>query len=146
MLNALRQFRRPKRRAEDGCDNIHGQIGSGLTVEGELRSDGNYLVYGIVAGKGEIDGAVIIAEGGRWRGDLTARYVRILGAVEGNVFAAEKIELGPRSYVSGDLASPVIAIAEGAAYSGAITRPRRTQITHYRERRGNEVEGGSLPA
>jgi len=38
--------------------------------------------------------------------------------------------------VTGNLSGPVVAIAEGALYEGAISRPRKTQVTRYNERRG----------
>ncbi|MCK7576681.1 MAG: hypothetical protein MZV65_12835 [Chromatiales bacterium] len=40
--------------------------------------------------------------------------------------------------VTGNLASPVIAIAEGAVYEGTISRPRNTVVTHHPERRGGD--------
>jgi cytoskeletal protein CcmA (bactofilin family) len=49
--------------------------------------------------------------------------------------ARAKIDLAPTAVVTGNLTGPVVAIAEGALYEGAISWPRKTQVTRYSERR-----------
>ncbi len=112
------------------------QIGTGTHFQGELHGAGGYLIHGEVIGDGSFEGAVELAAGACWKGDLTADYVRIAGKVEGNVVARVKIELAPTAVVTGDLSAMLIAMAEGSEYQGTINRPRKTQVTRYRERRG----------
>ena len=81
--------------------------------------------------------AVVLAAGAFWKGQLVADYVKVAGKIEGDVTARTKLELEATAVVTGDLASPVIAIAEGAVYEGTIRRPRSTQVTRYVERRGS---------
>jgi cytoskeletal protein CcmA (bactofilin family) len=124
-----------RRRSTDRNETPTTCIASGLRFEGTIEGEGNYLVQGEIVGNGDISGVVTLAAGATWRGELAADLVRIAGTVEGNVTAATKIELAPTAVVTGDLSSPVIAIAEGAVYEGAISRPRRTQVTRFTERR-----------
>jgi cytoskeletal protein CcmA (bactofilin family) len=112
------------------------RIGAGLLFQGELRGAGNYLVQGEVVGDGEVEGVVALDAGAYWRGRVTADYVQIAGKVDGDIVARSKIELRETAVVTGDLSAPLIAIAEGAVYQGTINRPRKTQVTRYRERRG----------
>ena len=112
------------------------QIGIGTLLQGELNGKGSYHIQGEVVGDGYIEGAVVLAAGAYWKGNVTADYVQIAGKVEGNVAARSKIELTAAAVVTGDLSAPVVAMAEGALYEGAISRPRKTQVTRYNERRG----------
>lgn len=134
--------RQPRRRSTDKLSVFSTQIGIGTFFQGVLRGSGNYLIQGEVVGEGDIEGNMELAAGAYWKGDLTADYVRIAGKVEGNVVARSKIELAPTAVVTGDLSAQLIAIAEGAQYQGTINRPRKTQVTRYRERRG---QGGLNP-
>lgn len=137
--------RRPqRRRSVDQLDTFTSHIGIGTLLEGQIEGEGNYLVEGEVAGDGDIVGVLVLAAGAYWMGDVTADYVRVAGKVDGNVTARSKIDLAPTAVVTGNLTSPVIAIAEGAVYEGTISRPRKTQVTRYAERRGNGES--SLPA
>jgi cytoskeletal protein CcmA (bactofilin family) len=132
----LESRRQKRRRSADQLAVFSSQIGSGLLFQGELRGAGNYLVQGEVVGNGEVEGVLAIGAGACWKGKLTADYIQIAGRFEGDIVARSKVELGPTAVVTGDLSAPLIAIAEGAVYQGNINRPRKTQVTRYRERRG----------
>jgi cytoskeletal protein CcmA (bactofilin family) len=135
----LEQRRKPRRRSTDQLTVFSNQIGIGTLFQGELRGKGSYRIQGEVVGDGDIEGAVVLAAGAYWKGNVMADYVRIAGKVEGHVVARTKIELAPTAVVTGDLSAPVVAIAEGAQYEGAISRPRKTQVTRYNERRNPDT-------
>lgn len=129
--------RPPRRRSTDQVVGFTDRIGVGILVDGSIAGRGNYHVQGEVVGRGEIDGAVVLAAGAYWKGELAADYVKVGGRIEGDVIARIKLELEATAVVTGNLASPVIAIAEGAVYEGTISRPRKTRVTRHAERRAN---------
>jgi cytoskeletal protein CcmA (bactofilin family) len=53
-------------------------------------------------------------------GRITAATVIVHGTVDGPVTATEKIDVRDGGRIDGDLASPRIAIAEGAQFRGAV--------------------------
>jgi len=128
--------RRERRRSEDSQPAMTDCIGIGTHFHGSLAGSGGYLVQGEVVGDGEIEGLVVLAAGSWWKGDILADIVQVAGKVEGNIVARQKINLEPTALVTGDLTAPLIALAEGSSYEGAITRPRKTQVKRYAERRG----------
>ncbi len=134
--------RRKRRRATDQVATFTDRIAAGCQIDGALTGRGLFLVQGDVIGGGEIEGAVVLAVGACWKGELVADYVRVAGRIEGDVTARTRLELEATAVVTGNLASPVIAIAEGAVYEGTIHRPRRTQVTRFAERRGGN--GGNV--
>lgn len=121
----------------DELEPFTSHIAIGTLFEGLFAGEGSFLVEGEVVGDGDIDGVLVLAAGAYWIGDVAADYVRVAGKVDGNVVARSKIELAPTAVVTGNLTSPVIAIARGAVYEGAISRPRKTRVTRHAERRGS---------
>lgn len=132
----IEKRRQKRRRSTDRLGPFTTQVGIGFLFQGTLQAKGNYFIQGEIVGDGEIDGVVSLAAGAYWKGNVTADYVQVAGKIEGHVVADTKIELATTAVVTGDLSAPAIAIAEGAQYLGIIHRPRKTQVTRYRERRG----------
>ena len=53
--------------------------------------------------------------------------VIVLGEVSGNVTASEKVDIRDNGSVDGDIASPRVAIAEGAHFRGSVDMQRAGQ-------------------
>jgi cytoskeletal protein CcmA (bactofilin family) len=53
-----------------------------------------------------------------------AKSVVVLGEVTGNVTASEKVDIRDNGSVDGDIASPRVAIAEGAHFRGSVDMQR----------------------
>jgi cytoskeletal protein CcmA (bactofilin family) len=54
------------------------------------------------------------------KAEIHARQVVVLGSVDGNISASEKIEIRKSGRVVGDLATAGVAIEEGAYLKGSI--------------------------
>jgi cytoskeletal protein CcmA (bactofilin family) len=54
-----------------------------------------------------------------------AKSVIVLGEVNGNVTATEKVDIRDGGSVDGDIVSPRVAIAEGAHFRGSVDMQRR---------------------
>lgn len=138
--------RKPKRRTTDQLDEPTTRIAPGFRFEGVLEGEGSYLIQGEVLGEGRIRGTVTLAAGSYWKGNLSADVVLLAGKVDGNLEASDKIDLAATAQVTGDLTAPTVSIAEGAVVEGRISRPRKTQVTRYNERRGQGEPPTSFPA
>jgi len=142
MLSAKQSFPtllglgRKKRRFTDQMLPVTDRIGTGTLFSGDLSTSGNLVVSGEVRGAGDIEGGLTIEAGGRWNGNLRAHRIVVAGVVDGDVTAFEHLELAETAHVTGNLISPVIAIAAGARYDGKVRTPRKSQVTHFTERRG----------
>jgi len=134
-MNVFRNWtKRKRRRALDAID-FSSVIGEGSVYRGALDGAGGYLVQGRVEGECALDGTLVLGARGRWVGNITATTVVIAGEVHGHVTAHTKLELKEGARVRGDIASPVIAIAAGAAYDGEIRLRRRSRVVRYEEKR-----------
>lgn len=99
---------------------------------------GHCIVYGRVEGDCDIDGTLVIAEGGRWIGGIVANNVLIAGQVEGSLVARETMEIISTARIRGTLTSRLIAIAEGAVHEGEL---QMSDVTRFANRRAAESVG-----
>ena len=123
------------RRTLDNIIRFTSSIGEETTFTGSFKGGENIVVRGLVQGESQVDGAVVIAQTGKWFGNLTADIVVIAGQVQGDIHARQKIEIHQHANVVGNLFSPVIAIETGAIHQGHIDMKRVERISQFEERR-----------
>jgi cytoskeletal protein CcmA (bactofilin family) len=100
-------------------------IGKSVVIKGELTGSEDLTIEGHVEGKIELRQNVLtIGANGKIKAQVFAKAVIILGEVTGNVTATEKVDLRDNGSVDGDIASPRVAIAEGAHFRGSIDMQR----------------------
>ena len=99
-----------------------GKVGS---AAGGKWYGGVYGFEGQVEGKIELRQNVLtIGANGKIKAQVFAKSVIILGEVTGNVTASEKVDIRDNGSVDGDIASPRVAIAEGAHFRGSIDKQK----------------------
>ena len=109
-----------QRRTLDKVGGVSTVVGAGAIFTGHFKGTENYVIYGKIVGDCDLEGTVVIEEGGLWRGNITALNVIIAGEVHGDVVGHKKIELAQTAKIVGSIAGPTMAIAEGAVIEGAI--------------------------
>jgi cytoskeletal protein CcmA (bactofilin family) len=96
-------------------------IGKSVVIKGELNGSEDLTVEGHVEGKIELrQHALTVGPNGKIKAQVFAKSVIVLGAVTGNITAAESVALRDSGSVDGDIAAPRVAIAEGAHFRGSI--------------------------
>jgi len=100
-------------------------IGKSVVIKGELSGSEDLTIEGHVEGKIELrENVLTIGPNGKIRAEVFAKAVIVLGEVTGNVTASEKVDIRDNGSVDGDIASPKVAIAEGAHFRGAVDMQR----------------------
>jgi cytoskeletal protein CcmA (bactofilin family) len=92
-------------------------VGDGTIVEGKVSVKGTIRVDGIVEGDVQADW-VVVGETGRIRGNTRTRGMVVGGSVEGNIEAAEIVELKGKAAMTGEILAPKLGISEGAVFNG----------------------------
>jgi cytoskeletal protein CcmA (bactofilin family) len=95
-------------------------IGQGITIEGEVTSEDEVVVGGIVRGKLSIEGQLTIESEGVVEADIGAQSVSIGGSVTGNVTASERVDLLAGGRLIGDVKAARLTIADGASFKGNV--------------------------
>ena len=107
--------------AQRGLERTTVNIGKSVVIKGELNGSEDLTIEGQVEGKIELRQNILtIGPNGRIKAQVFAKAVIILGEVTGNVTATEKVDIRDNGSVDGDIASPRVAIAEGAHFRGSI--------------------------
>ena len=110
-------------RAQVGRDNVN--IGKSVIIKGELSGSEDLTIEGHVEGRIDLkDNVLTIGANGKIKAEVFAKAVIVLGEVTGNVTASEKVDIRDNGSVDGDIASPRVAIAEGAHFRGSVDMQR----------------------
>lgn len=128
MLKAKRQkrLRLPERKKmfEKGKVEVSSQegaqtiVGTSVKLKGNLKSDHDIIIDGIVSGEVRTKGSVVIGKNANILANIKARNVSVAGIVQGNVEVADRLEISESGKVIGDIAASVLSIAAGAVFSG----------------------------
>jgi cytoskeletal protein CcmA (bactofilin family) len=103
-------------------------IGKSVVIKGELNGSEDLTIEGHVEGKIELkDHVLTIGPNGKIKAQVFAKSVIVLGEVNGNVTATEKVDIRDGGSVDGDIISPRVAIAEGAHFRGTVDMQRKGQ-------------------
>lgn len=93
-------------------------VGTSVKLKGNLKSDGDIIVDGVVAGEIKTKGSVKIGRNANIIANIRAKNVSISGVVQGNVEASDRLELSETGKVLGDISANVLSISAGAVFSG----------------------------
>ena len=128
-------------RAQLGRDMVN--IGKSVVIKGELSGSEDLTIEGHVEGRIDLrENVLTIGPNGKIKAEVFAKAVVVLGEVTGNVTASEKVDIRDNGSVDGDIASPRVAIAEGAHFRGSVDMQRAGQ-RRRRSRRPNPISPGS---
>src|SRR6187397_134635 len=112
-------------RTQIGRDNVN--IGKSVIIKGELSGSEDLTIEGQVEGRIDLkDNVLTIGPNGKIKAEVFAKAVVVLGEVTGNVTASEKVDIRDNGSVDGDIASPRVAIAEGAHFRGSVDMQRKS--------------------
>lgn len=93
-------------------------IGPSVRLEGHFLSQGNVRIAGALSGSLQTQGEVKIDQGSQVNANIIASKVVVGGEVQGDIKAAESIELLNSAKVAGNLETKVLSIAPGAIFNG----------------------------
>jgi len=111
----------PHRVPPDADSRNTATIGKAVRVVGQIYTKEDLNVDGDVEGTIESqDNKVTIGTTGRVQASVKAREVVIFGQVQGNVEAADKVDIRREAKLVGDITTARISIEDGALFKGSI--------------------------
>ena len=126
------------------CSRIDTVIGAHTCLEGDLRFSGGLHVDGTIKGniiaEAGTQAVLTVSEQGRIEGEVRVPNLVLNGAVEGDVYVTERVELASHAKVTGNVYYALIEMTMGAEINGSLVHraeERREPVTL------NEVD--SLP-
>lgn len=96
-------------------------IGKAVMIKGQIFSREDLVIDGEVEGTVEAqEHRVTVGPNGKVQASIKAREIVVLGAIHGNVEAAEKIDIRKDARLVGDIKTTRIVIEDGAYFKGSI--------------------------
>lgn len=113
-----------------GTDQSHIRafLGEGTEFEGLLSFDGTVRIDGKFRGEIHTADTLIIGESGNIEAEIKAGQVIIMGALNGNIKAAQKVEITHTGRLSGDINTPALVVHEGGVLEGNIRMKKDAEL------------------
>ncbi|HVC20405.1 MAG TPA: polymer-forming cytoskeletal protein [Vicinamibacterales bacterium] len=99
-------------------------IGRSVVIKGTITAAENIEIAGRVEGTIDVrDHLVTIAPDAKIFAKVSAKAVRVAGALTGEVTATDRVEVCQDGSIEGDVSAPRIAMQDGAVFHGRIDMP-----------------------
>jgi cytoskeletal protein CcmA (bactofilin family) len=96
-------------------------IGKSLTIKGEITGSEMLFIDGHVEGSVSLPGnRVVVGRNGHVAANISAREVVVLGKVNGNINASDRVDIRNEGSLTGDVVAQRISIEDGAYFKGGI--------------------------
>jgi cytoskeletal protein CcmA (bactofilin family) len=96
-------------------------IGKAVMIKGQIFSREDLVIDGEIEGTVEAqEHRVTVGPNGKVHAGVKAREIVVLGAIHGNVEAADKIDIRKDARLVGDIKTSRIVIEDGAYFKGSI--------------------------
>jgi cytoskeletal protein CcmA (bactofilin family) len=122
-------FGKKKERRHTVVDTL---VGASSKIHGDLNFEGGCHIDGTVEGNVSADedssSALSISEQGNVDGGVTVPYVVLHGIVRGDLYATQRVELGPTARVIGNVYYNLIEMAIGAEINGKLVHQPEGQV------------------
>lgn len=125
----------PQRRFVEDSTRAPTLVGAGSLIEGRLAVAGPMSLSGSIVGDGAIGGALSIAAGAHWRGNVQAASAVVAGQLTGELTIDGKLEIGSQAVLRGSIRARIIAIAEGAIVEGEMHVTGPEPVLRFVEKR-----------
>jgi cytoskeletal protein CcmA (bactofilin family) len=99
------------------CTNV---IATGARWKGSIKVDDSVRVDGHFSGDIDAKGTVQIMEGADVDAKVHAAFVVVSGSFKGEIKCDQRVELMPRSRVTGEIVTKVLSVHEGATLDGGV--------------------------
>ncbi|HEY0545633.1 MAG TPA: polymer-forming cytoskeletal protein [Pyrinomonadaceae bacterium] len=128
--------------ARDIKDGIlSGYVGNGTILTGEATFKAMLRVDGHLSGTVSSEsGTLIVGNNGQVDADVKVAVATIHGAVNGDIVASQRLELGRAARVKGNIESPSLVIEQGAVFEGSC---RMIQVKADQEKARESMTRGT---
>jgi len=93
-------------------------IGAGTEITGDVNSNGDIRIDGILTGNLKTAGKVVIGETGKINGEIECKNSEVLGEINGKIKVSDLLSLKATSKIFGDILTKKLAIEPGSIFTG----------------------------
>lgn len=93
-------------------------VSTGMRIEGELKSNGNIKIDGVISGKVHTSQDLEIGPNAQIDADLIANNALIAGIVKGNVTVRNSLQITESGKIFGNISCAGLGMRDGAFFNG----------------------------
>jgi cytoskeletal protein CcmA (bactofilin family) len=108
-------------------------IGKGTSIKGDIRSDGDFRVDGVLHGSIQSNGKIVVGVSGSIEGDINCQNADISGQVKAILRVKELLSLKSTSKMTGEVYTSKLAIEPGARFSGTCNMEDEPAVVKHQE-------------
>ena len=99
-------------------NNVINLIGVGTEITGDVNSNGDIRIDGVLTGNLYTKGKVVIGESGKVKGEVNCKNSDVEGLIEGKINVLELLSLKTSAKIIGDINTSRLAIEPGSKFTG----------------------------
>lgn len=108
---------------------VTATIGKKTYIDGAIKGHEDLLIEGVIKGNVIFKNSnITIGIHGQIIGDIYANSVHVMGVVQGNIIAAQRVALCKSAQMRGNLISPTLSIESGASFEGACIMESESKL------------------
>ncbi len=104
-------------KAKNSSNNTRNLIGVTSKIIGDITSEGDFRIDGILEGKLETTGKIVIGNQGHVKGDIICRSADVEGRITGSVHCKELLSLKSTATIDGEVFIEKLEIEPGAIFN-----------------------------
>jgi cytoskeletal protein CcmA (bactofilin family) len=108
-------------RQQEQDTKLPNNILSETKITGNIETNGDFRIDGIIEGNVNSKGKVVIGANGLIKGEVNCAFAEISGTLEGKIIVSELLSLKSTSKITGDIKIGKLSIEPGAYFSGTCT-------------------------
>jgi cytoskeletal protein CcmA (bactofilin family) len=117
---------------------LSGFVGGGTVVTGEANFKAMMRIDGHLSGRvSSTSGTLIVGNNGKVDANIEVAVAVIHGAINGDIIATQRLELGRTAKVNGNIQTPSLIIEQGAIFEGSC---KMMQMSAASEKSKKEVK------
>jgi cytoskeletal protein CcmA (bactofilin family) len=93
-------------------------ISSGTEITGDVKSQGDIRIDGVLIGNLATKGKVVIGNTGKVKGEVICKNSEVSGEIEGKINVSQLLTLKISSRINGDIITNKLSIEPGARFTG----------------------------
>ncbi len=110
-------------------NKLPNMIGPGTKITGDIETNGDLRIDGIIEGSVQSKGKIVIGSNGSLTGKVKCANAEIAGEMNGEILVDELLSLKGSSRFIGDITTSKLSIEPGAIFSGSCKMGGNTKGT-----------------
>ena len=107
-----------KQKEENTNSGLHNTLAAGTTVKGNIITETDFRLDGIIEGDVNCSGKIVIGPKGKVTGNIISANAERLGEVEGTIRVSAKLVLKATAVIKGDIITQTLEIEPNARFNG----------------------------